>query len=70
MACLPKVEFEMILSGLGFKQNLEVAKDYLGYKLAFHAGFRLDHRAQTCYYNKYLLGLTYKWLSLSQSMNI
>ena len=30
-----------MLSGTSPKQNFEVAKDYLGHKLTFHAGFRL-----------------------------
>lgn len=57
MACLPKVAYEMVLSGIGFKQNFEVAKDYLGHKLAFHVGVRPDHSAKTCYYNKVSIGV-------------
>lgn len=44
------------MSGIGFKQNSEVAKDSLGHKLAFLVGYRLNHSAQTCYYNKVSAG--------------
>lgn len=56
MACVPKVAQEMVLHSTGFKQYSEIAKDYLGHKLAFYVGFRLDHSAQTCFYNQVSVG--------------
>lgn len=57
------------MSGIGFKQNSEVAKDSLGHKLAFPVGYRLSHSAQTCYYNKVSTGLTCERLPFSHSVN-
>lgn len=57
MECVPKVAYEMVLSSTGFKQNSEIAKDYLWHKLAFYVDFRLDHSAQTCFYNKVSIGV-------------
>lgn len=43
--CLPKMAYEMVLSGADPKQNFEVGKDYLGHKLTFHVGFRIGQDA-------------------------
>lgn len=44
MVCLPKVAYEMILSGTSPKQEIEV-KGYREHKLTFRVGFRLGQGA-------------------------
>ena len=48
MIRLPKVAYDMVLSGKSIKQNFEVVKDYLGQKFTFHVGFRPAQGA-SCY---------------------